>query len=143
MIAQLAYSEIDTLSYPRLAYPGEIVKDTCVEFTPEQAKLAAIDGINADSYKEEVDSLKSVINDYQTFVNLKNTEIKQLNFGNEVRDELIGNYKLQSNKYRNWWEESENKLKLTKTVDKIVYPILGTGVAATVLYIIISSALHK
>lgn len=143
MIAQLAYSEIDTLSYPRLAYPGEIVRDTCVEFTPEQAKLAAIDGINADSYKQEADSLKSVINDYQTFVNSKNAEIKQLTFDVKVRNEINAAYKAETGKYRDWWVTSENKLKLTKTVDKIVYPVLGTTVLGTVVYILVSSFLHK
>jgi hypothetical protein len=143
LIAQLSYSEIDTLSYPRLAYPGEVVKDTCIEFTPLQAKLAMIDGINADSYKEQNDSLKSVVIDYQTFVNQKNAEIRELVFGNKVREDIIGDYKLQKDKYKSWYDDSENRLKLTKTVDKVVYPILGGTIVATVLYIAISSVLHK
>lgn len=143
LIAQLSYSEIDTLSYPRLAYPGEVIKDTCVQFTPLQAKLAMVDGINADSYKEQNDSLKSVVIDYQTFVNQKNAEIRELVFGNKVREELISNYKLQKDKYKSWYDDSENRLKLTKTIDKVVYPVLGGTIGAMVLYIVISSVLHK
>ena len=143
LIAQLSYSEIDTLSYPRLAYPGEVVKDTCVEFTPLQAKLAIIDGINADSYKEQNDSLKSVVIDYQAFVNEKNAEIRQLDFDRKIREDIIANYKLEKDKYKTWYDDSENRLKLTKKVDRIVYPILGGAVGATILYIVISSALHK
>lgn len=143
LIAQLSYSEIDTLSYPRVAYPGEVVKDTCVEFTPFQAKLAMIDGINADSYKEQNDSLKSVVIDYQTFVNQKNAEIRQLNFDRKIREDIIASYKLEKDKYKTWYDDSEARLKLTKKVDRVVYPILGGTIGATILYIVISSALHK
>lgn len=99
-----------------------------------------IDGINADSYKEETDSLKSVVSDYQVFVNQKNFEIRQLNFDISVRNDIIDNYKLEKNKYKEWWEKSEVNLHLTKKVDKIVYPILGGVILTTVLYIVISSA---
>ena len=143
LIAQLSYSEIDTLSYPRLAYPGEVVKDTCIEFTPLQAKLAMIDGINADSYKEQNDSLKSVVIDYQVFVNQKNAEIRQLDFDRKIREDIIAGYKLEKDKYKTWYDDSEARLKLTKKVDRVVYPILGGTIGATILYIVISSALHK
>lgn len=143
LIALLVYSETDTLSYPRLAYPGEIVRDTCVEFTPLQAKLAMVDGINADSYKEQNDSLKSVIKGYTILTKQHLYEIRQLNFDKKVRNDIIDGYKLESDKYKNWWGDSEAKLHLTKKVDKIVYPVLGGTIAATVLYIVISSVLHK
>ena len=144
LIAQLAISQIDTsLNYPRIAYPKEIVQDTCVQFTINQAKQAAIDGINADSYKEESDSLKSVVSDYQVFVNQKNFEIKQLNFDISVRNDIIDGYKLEKNKYKEWWEESEVKLHLTKKVDKIVYPVLGVTILTTILYIVVSSAIGR
>lgn len=145
LIAQLAISQTDTtkLGYPRIGYPGEILKDTCVEFTPLQAKLAAIDGINADSYKQEKDSLKSVVNDYQKFVNLKNNEISQLNFDIKVRNNIIDGYKEEGAKFKAWWVDSDARLHLTKTVDKVVYPILGGGILATIVYIAVNSLIHK
>lgn len=140
LIVSLLFSQKDTtkLVYPRIAYPGEIVKDTCVEFSLLQAKLVAIDAINADSYKEQSDSLKSVINQYQDFVNLKNSEIQQLNFDISVRNDIITGYKAETKQYKTWFSEAENRLKLTKKVDAIVYPILGTLVLTGIVYIAIS-----
>jgi hypothetical protein len=143
LIAQLSYSEIDTLSYPRLAYPGEVVKDTCIEFTPLQAKLAMIDGINADSYKEQNDSLKSIVNDYQNFVNQKNTEIKQLNFDISVRNDLVDQYKTKSVLYEDWYKQSEKSKQRLQTMNKIGYPILGGVTLTSLLYMVVSIALHK
>lgn len=142
---QLAFSEIDTtkLIYPRIAYPNEITQDTCVQFTLEQAKQAAVDGINADYYKAEVDSYKVVTNDLKELNNQKLYEIKQLNLSINARQEIIDNLGKKSNKYEDLYNKSEKKLQFNKKIDSIVYPTLGVAVLTTILYIIVDSALNK
>ncbi len=141
LIVQLVSSQIDTtqLNYPRIAYPGEVIKEKVVLFTPLQAKLATIDAINADSYKEQNDSLKSALKGFNKLIKLKNAEIQQLNFDRNVRDEIIDGYKTETSKFKGWYEDSQAKLHLTQKVDKIVYPILGGVVLSFSLYVIIAS----
>ena len=136
----MSFSQKDTnLNYPRKAFPGEIVRDTCIQFTPEQVKYIVEDAINADSYKEENDSLKSIVKNYEYLVSQKDNEVQQLNLDLSIRTDIIEGYKQESNKYKTWFSNAENRLKLTKKVDMIVYPILGSLVLTGVLYIGISS----
>ena len=139
MTVQFSICQIDTTNnYPRVAYPGDIVQDTCVQFTLEQAKLVAIDGINADACQQEKDSLKSAVNGFKKLINLKNKEIGQLNFDISVRNDIIDNYKKENKEVKGWWNDAESKLKLTKKVDAIVYPVLGSLILTGILYIAIS-----
>jgi hypothetical protein len=139
LTAQLTFCQTGTTNnYPRVAYPGEVVQDTCVQFTQEQAKLIAIDAINADACREENDSLKSAVKGFQKLVNLKNKEIRQLNFDIFVRNDIIDDYEKENNQIRGWWNDAEAKLKLTKKVDTIVYPVLGSLILTGILYIAIT-----
>lgn len=114
-----------------------------MEFTIKQAQQAAIDGINADLYKEELDSTNIIVIEYKKLTKQQMYEIRQLGFDRNIRDDIITGFKTESGKYKTWWEDSEAKLHLTKTVDKVVYPILGGGILATILYITLSSVIHK
>lgn len=139
MIAQLAICQIDTTNkYPVLQYPGYTLEDTCVLFTQKQAKLAAIDGINADACQQVKDSLKSAVRGQQELINLKNEEIRKKDLDIKARNEIIYSFKYENKQLKGWWNDAESKLKLTKKVDAIVYPILGTLVLTGIIYIAVS-----
>ena len=69
-------------------------------------------------------------------------EISQLNYDRNTRDEIIEGFSKESEKYKNWWKDSEVKLHLTKKVDKIVYPILGGLVLTSIIYIAVTSSIN-
>lgn len=139
MIAQSCISQTDTTNYPKVLYPQEITKDTIIAFTPNQVKQIAIDAINADSYKEQLDSSKHIINEHQEFINLKNKEISNKDFIITQYDLMLTGYKaidtlqqdeikqqnltIEKLEKKDWWSRLERK---------IVYPVLVGLIITTV-----------
>lgn len=128
----MCFSQQDTTVYPKVGYPNEILKDTCVLFTPEQAKYAAEDAINADSYHQQLDSAKHIINEHQKFINLKNDELRHERFINTQKDIIIDGFKGKELLYQEDIKDKDKKLKLHVVERRIIYPVLVGLIITTV-----------
>lgn len=128
----MSFSQIDTTVYPKVGYPNEILKDTCVLFTPEQAKYAAEDAINADSYHQQLDSAKHIINEHQNFINLKNDELRHEKFVSKQKDIIIDGFKGKELLYQEDIKDKDKKLKSHVVERRIVYPVLVALIITTV-----------
>lgn len=128
----MSFSQIDTTAYPKVGYPNEILKDTCVLFTPEQAKYAAEDAINADSYHQQLDSAKHIINEHQNFINLKNDELRHEKFVSKQKDIIIDGFKGKELLYQEDIKDKDKKLKSHVVERRIVYPVLVALIITTV-----------
>lgn len=132
LMVQLCFSQQDTTVYPKIGYPKEVIKDTCVLFTPEQAKYAAEDAINADNFKQQLDSAKHIINEHQKFINSKNDELRHEKFIGEQKDLIIQGFKDKELLYIDDIKDRNRKLKLHKVEQKIIYPVLVALIITTV-----------
>ena len=128
----MSFSQIDTTVYPKVGYPNEILKDTCVLFTPEQAKYAAEDAINADSYHQQLDSAKHIINEHQNFINLKNDELRHEKFVSKQKDIIIDGFKGKELLYQEDIKDKDKKLKSHVVERRIIYPVLVALIITTV-----------
>ncbi len=117
----MSFSQTDTTAYPRIGYPNDVLLDTCVLFTPQQATFAAEDAINADNYKQQLDSSKHVIQEHQEFINSKNDEIRHEKFVSEQKSIIIEGFK---NKETIYIKDLDKEKKWHKVEQKIVYPII-------------------
>ncbi len=128
----MCFSQTDTTSYPKILYPNNIVKDTCIAFTTEQAKLAAIDAINADAFKTQLDSCKHVVSEYQEFVNSKNKEIKTYKFKEVQYKNILTLERQKIDVYSAETEKLQKQVKNSIIEKKILYPVAVGLLIATV-----------
>ena len=56
---------------------------------------------------------------------------------------LFNQYKTKSVLYEDWYKKSEKSKQRLQTMNKIGYPILGGVTLTSLLYMLISIALHK
>lgn len=125
LIVQWLYSGVDTLSYPIKATPGYVLKDTLVLFTPKQANQALQDGVNVDILIPELDSCKNIISEQEFLISRQDSLNSYLNASNKQYNAIIGGFETKEKIYLKEVANAQNKLKITSTINKIVYPLLG------------------
>lgn len=132
-MALSSFSQQDTTAYPRVGYPNDVLKDTCILFTPEQVKYAAEDAINADNFKQQLDSTKSIVNQTNQFITKKNEELANERLKNYNYQLIVNGFNDKEALYLEDKKKSERKEKWNTIEKRILYPTIIGLIIATVV----------
>jgi hypothetical protein len=128
-----SFSQQDTTAYPRVGYPNDVLTDTCILFTPEQAKYAAEDAINADNFKQQLDSTNSLVNQTNQFITKKNEELANERLKNYKYQLIVNGFNDKEALYLEDKKKSERKEKWNTIEKRILYPTIIALIITTVV----------